>query len=95
MPRLKPNIKIPYKRYEKSFERPAENAGEEETFIVHKDITANPSVATTNLRHERPGEGDPDTAPEAVADSHHQCEETAPAVKLNKLIKIRRKSRNK
>ncbi len=95
MARVKPRIKIPYKRYEKSFDRSQETGGEEEDgFIILKDITANPSVVTTNLKHERPEQL---AASDAIAHEEPQSNtepDKAPGeVTLNKRIKIRRKLR--
>jgi hypothetical protein len=94
MARIKPRIKIPYKRYEKSFDRTPDTGGQDEDgFVVLKDITANPSIVTTNLKHERPV---PETGDENSSDnvgSDPEPDSGSKEISLNKKIKIRRKLR--
>jgi hypothetical protein len=58
MRRAKPSIKIPYKRFEKSFERhePTSPDDEDGGGIVLKDITVNPASVITSIRPDKPGE---------------------------------------
>ena len=93
MARTKPRIKIPYKRYEKAFDRTQDTGGEEDGFIVLKDITANPSIVITNLKHERPmpEPGDQNDSDNAGPDP--EPDQSIKEVSLNKKIKIRRKLR--